>query len=58
MAAPVDRRAVFITKILDGMTSYYGLGLVIAFPALRRYGRGRHRQHGDAPDYPAAFDPR
>jgi ABC-2 type transport system permease protein len=38
MAAPVDRRAVFITKILDGMTSYYGLGLVIAFPALLTYG--------------------
>jgi len=40
MAAPVDRRAVFISKLLDGMTLYYGIAFVVAFPALLTYGLG------------------
>lgn len=38
MTAPVDRKAVFISKILDGMAVYYGLALVIALPGLFTYG--------------------
>lgn len=40
MSAPVDRRAVFVSKILDGMASYYALVLVLAAPALLTYGLG------------------
>ena len=38
MAAPVDRRAVFISKILDGMGWYYALVAALALPALFSYG--------------------
>lgn len=40
MTAPVDRRAVFISKILDGMASYYLIALIAASPALLTYGLG------------------
>src|SRR5438552_1148288 len=40
MAAPVDRRAVFISKILDGMGFYYATVAVTAVPALITYGLG------------------
>ena len=40
MTAPVDRRAVFTSKILDGMVFYYGLAGVLALPALIAYGVG------------------
>jgi len=40
MTAPVDRRAVFISKILDGTASYYALTLALATPALVMYGIG------------------
>jgi ABC-2 type transport system permease protein len=38
MAAPVDRRAVFVSKVLDGMGWYYTLTAVLALPALLFYG--------------------
>ena len=38
MAAPVDRRAVFVSKILDGMGWYYVLVAALALPALFLYG--------------------
>lgn len=38
MAAPVDRRAVFVSKILDGMGWYYTIVAVMALPALAAYG--------------------
>src|SRR5438045_3845131 len=40
MSAPVDRRAVFVSKILDGMAFYYLLAAVLAGPALITYGLG------------------
>ena len=40
MIAPVSRRAVFTAKILDGLTTYYGLVLLTAVPALVTYGFG------------------
>ncbi|MSP14083.1 MAG: hypothetical protein EXR62_14150 [Chloroflexi bacterium] len=40
MSAPVDRRAVFISKILDGMAFYYGIIAIAAAPALITYGLG------------------
>lgn len=40
MTAPVNRKAVFISKILDGMTAYYALTFVAAAPALIIYGYG------------------
>ncbi|MDP9374110.1 MAG: hypothetical protein M3Q65_16950, partial [Chloroflexota bacterium] len=40
MAAPVDRRAVFASKILDGLGTYYLLVGVAAVPALVAYGLG------------------
>jgi ABC-2 type transport system permease protein len=40
MTAPVDRRAVFITKILDGMATYYVMALVSSAPAMLTYGLG------------------
>lgn len=42
MTAPVDRKAVFISKILDGMATYIGVALVTAGPALVTYGLGLH----------------
>jgi hypothetical protein len=38
MTAPVDRKAVFISKILDGMALYYAMAAVLALPALFTYG--------------------
>lgn len=38
MAAPVDRRAVFVSKLLDGMGWYYTIIAVMALPALAAYG--------------------
>src|SRR5262249_1312988 len=38
MAAPVDRRAVFVSKILDGIGWYYALVAALALPALFAYG--------------------
>lgn len=40
MSAPVNRRAVFVSKILDGMVGYYALVMVTAMPALFTYGLG------------------
>lgn len=40
MTAPVDRRAVFVSKILDGMMWNYVLILALAVPALLTYGIG------------------
>jgi ABC-2 type transport system permease protein len=40
MSAPVDRRAVFISKMLDGMAWNYVLILALAVPALITYGFG------------------
>jgi ABC-2 type transport system permease protein len=40
MSAPVDRRAVFLSKILDGMGTNYGILAVTALPALVAYGIG------------------
>jgi len=40
MTAPVSRRAVFISKILDGMAGYYAIVLLTAAPALVTYGLG------------------
>jgi ABC-2 type transport system permease protein len=40
MTAPVNRRAVLISKLLDGMTFYVGLGLILGGPALVTYGIG------------------
>ncbi len=40
MTAPVDARAVFASKILDGLGFYYALVLVTAVPALITYGFG------------------
>ena len=38
MSAPVNRRAVFVSKLLDGVTWYYGILFVSAVPALVAYG--------------------
>lgn len=38
MVAPVDRRAVFITKVLDGINTSFLLVLALATPALVTYG--------------------
>ena len=40
MSAPVNRRAVFISKILDGVAMNYAIVLVAAGPALVTYGIG------------------
>lgn len=40
MSAPVDRRAVFTSKLLDGMVFYYAALLITAVPALVTYGLG------------------
>ena len=40
MSAPINRRAVFISKILSGFTTYYLLVFVLAVPALVTYGIG------------------
>ncbi len=42
MTAPVSSRAVFTAKILDGLTTYYGIVLISAVPALITYGLGLH----------------
>ncbi|MGH2353420.1 MAG: putative ABC transporter permease subunit [Chloroflexota bacterium] len=42
MSAPVDRRAVFVSKILDGLGWYYAIVAVTAVPALIAYGIGLH----------------
>ncbi|HEX5504201.1 MAG TPA: hypothetical protein VFW96_16365 [Thermomicrobiales bacterium] len=42
MSAPVDRRAVFTNKILDGVGLYYVIVLCTAVPALLTYGIGLH----------------
>jgi ABC-2 type transport system permease protein len=39
MFAPVDRRAVFVAKLLDGMAWYYAILAALAAPALVAYGR-------------------
>lgn len=41
MSAPVDRRAVFLSKMLDGMVPNYGLLLIMALPALVAFGIGQ-----------------
>jgi ABC-2 type transport system permease protein len=40
MSAPVNRRAVFISKILGGFGSYYALVFLLAVPGLITYGIG------------------
>jgi ABC-2 type transport system permease protein len=40
MSAPVDRRAVFMSKLLDGMVPSYTIMLVSALPALLAFGIG------------------
>ena len=42
MTAPVSRRAVFISKILSGFTTYYLLVFALAVPALLTYGISLH----------------
>lgn len=42
MTAPVDRKAVFVSKILDGMVWNYVLISALAVPALLTYGIGLH----------------
>ncbi len=42
MRAPVDRRAVFISKLLDGIALNYALVLVLGGPALLTYGLSLH----------------
>jgi ABC-2 type transport system permease protein len=42
MSAPVNRRAVFVVKILDGMTTYYAIVLTASMPALVIYGLALH----------------
>jgi ABC-2 type transport system permease protein len=42
MTAPVSRRAVFTSKILDGLGAYYAIVLITAIPALITYGLGLH----------------
>lgn len=41
MIAPVDRRAVFLSKLLDGVESNYLIIAVVALPALITYGLGQ-----------------
>ncbi|HST06088.1 MAG TPA: hypothetical protein VLQ48_15330 [Chloroflexia bacterium] len=41
MSAPVDRRAVFLSKMLDGMIPSYTILLVTALPALIAFGIGQ-----------------
>jgi ABC-2 type transport system permease protein len=41
MSAPVDRRAVFLSKMLDGMLPSYTILLVTALPALIAFGVGQ-----------------
>ena len=41
MSAPVDRRAVFLSKMLDSMVPNYGLLLVMALPSLVAFGIGQ-----------------
>ncbi len=38
MAAPVNRRAVFLSKLLDGVAWYYGILAITAMPGLFAYG--------------------
>lgn len=38
MVAPVNRRAVFVSKLLDGITWYYAILLIAAVPGLFAYG--------------------
>jgi len=38
MVAPVNRRAVFVSKLLDGIAWYYGILLITAVPGLFAYG--------------------
>jgi hypothetical protein len=40
MTAPVDRKAVFVSKILNGMVWNYALVFALALPALLMYGIG------------------
>ncbi|HMA33295.1 MAG TPA: hypothetical protein VKY74_02350 [Chloroflexia bacterium] len=42
MTAPVDRRAVFISKVLDGLGVSYAILAVTAVPALTTYGLALH----------------
>jgi ABC-2 type transport system permease protein len=42
MTAPVSRRAVFVSKLLGGFTTYYAIVLASALPALIAYGIGLH----------------
>jgi ABC-2 type transport system permease protein len=40
MAAPIDQRAIFVSKLLDGMGWYYAVVAIGAGPALVAYGVG------------------
>ena len=40
MAAPIDQRAIFVSKLLDGMGWYYAVVAIGAGPALVAYGIG------------------
>ena len=42
MSAPVNRRSVFVVKILDGMTTYFGIVITATVPALVIYGLALH----------------
>lgn len=42
MSAPVDRRAVFLSKMLDGMLPSYTIILVTALPSLIAFGIGQN----------------
>jgi ABC-2 type transport system permease protein len=41
MSAPVDRRAVFLSKMIDGMVPNYGILAIMALPALIAFGIGQ-----------------
>lgn len=41
MTAPVDRRSVFLSKMIDSMLPNYGILLVMALPALIAFGIGQ-----------------
>ena len=41
MSAPVDRRAVFLAKMFDGILPSYGILLIMALPALVAFGLGQ-----------------
>ena len=41
MSAPIDRRAVFLSKMLDGMVPNYAILLIMALPSLLAFGLGQ-----------------